>query len=291
MKVSIQNQNSEREIIAETIENTTMTTTVRTFIMPGNLIECAAVLKYSSCPECALNHPCIQGSLVFEALQNDSFIQSRAFYLLHIVMNNKRNQTQISSKRTKFERLSNQALAKSREFFGVASGNLEFITQSEEWCNIVFSKDKAAIDRDRLEIMTRWEWDQNWLEFEIEFNQLGSKYITESILLAKAAFHKLTVQSPKVYLCYANSQYYAEGYIQMGDYLATLAQCDLSKAPLYLDKAKEMYRKALLVFDDIRGFEHFTVIGGDVDEEMIERNRLLTSIHDELDSTMHGLLS
>jgi hypothetical protein len=256
------------------------------FIKPGNLEELLETVPYSGAPERSYNHPVIQGVLVFEAQNSDNLLeQARAFYLLHIVFNNRRMQTQITSQKDKFEKARNKVLTKSRELFTAISAEADFEEQKETWRKkYVFTKKD-----ERVKVLTALQWEQDWMEYEKQYNLLEIKYMSESILVAKAAFHKKTIHSPREYLQHANKQYYAEGFLALGEYLQTLAQCDLSKETLYLEKAKQLYKRALLEYNDIRGYNYFVVAQGEPDEEMEERHRMLKAMHDELERELTRL--
>jgi hypothetical protein len=173
------------------------------------------------------------------------------------------------------ENLKKKALQKAEIFFP-ATSDKKFDEQKEEWRKIYVFAD----ERESIQLLTDLEYEENWSGFETQYNSLDKKYVSEAILLAKAAFHRRTVDSLEKYLSYANSTYYAAGFIEMGNYLATLAQSDLLKHTEYTDKAKEFYRNALINHDDIRGYEYFISIGGVPDRDMIKKREILKNMYD-----------
>lgn len=246
-----------------------MLSEMNTFIKSGNLDELLSTVKYSRCPECSYNHPEIQGILVYEAQHSDNLLlKARSFYLLHIALRNKNLQIHSPEDKKKYSDLSDNFY---KIFISLVMSNDEnFETRKKEWESLYVSIPADKVEQ--INRLTTFRAKKKWMEFKSEYDH-SPKYIDEATFLAKLAFNgKIMGTTPDMYLELANTQYYAEGYIAMGDYVY---QKNLSYSI-------EMYKKALLVYNDIRGYERFVAINEIPTEEMKIKRTELERMHAQL---------
>jgi hypothetical protein len=264
-----------------------------------NLEELLNNVPYNTCPEFAYNHPLIQGALVFDAeLGATPLIKARAFYLLHIVYNNMQLRTANEMGDEGLKNLSKNALERSKSLLPEISEEV-FNEHAKEWRKNFIDIERSEDEKGRLQsligIENRFFPDQKekWNQYNTIYDQLSQKYVYESIELAKAAFRKdlVTKIPPKEFLKHANSLYYAEGCIKMAEYLRTLAVGDVGKKENYLELARNLYKKALLEFDDIRGYEHLQRMESTIDEEVRIKWQELKPIYDNLERRLLTLFS
>lgn len=260
---------------------------INPLVSRGNLGTLLARVPYNTCPEFAYNHPSIQGALIFDAESGATpFIKARAFYLLHVVYDNMQLRTSKDMEDTELEKLSQNALDRSKSLLSGISEDA-FNGYVKEWERDFIYNIKSTDDDERLKLLARIEntyFDdkkEKWRQYKETYERLSKKYIHESIELAKAALRDdLPVKTaPKEFLRHANTQYYAEGCIKMAEYLRTLAVGDVAKKEYYFNLAKDLYKKALLEFDDIRGYEYLSAMGEVMEEDVVRKWRELRPMY------------
>lgn len=245
-----------------------------TFIKPGNFERLLSTIRYSSCPQHSYNHPLIQGVLVFQAQHSgeDFLAKARAFYLLHIALKNKILQIQNIEEKKEYSDLANKFQEISRSL--IASNRQNFEAQKQQWEELYVSIPET--EKEQIKRLTSSRMNKKWIAFQNEYDT-APKYIDEAILLAQLIFnHKITTGTANMYLEFANTEYYAQGYIAMGDYVY---KSDRSYAA-------EMYQKALLEHNDLRGYQRFVAIAETPTEEMERKKEELEKMHLQLNGEL-----
>lgn len=239
-----------------------------TFIKEGNIVDLLRAVKYSSCPEHSYNHPAIQGALVFKIKNDrDPLEKALAFYLLHVALKNKNLHIQSSQDQMEFSELSQRFREISIAL--ATSNGRNFDEQEEEWKSLYVSI--PVDEKDQIKKLTIYEMNQEWEMLQGEYDR-SKKYVDQAILLAKLAFIKKIDVMPDPYIRFANTPYYAEGCLAIGD-------CTYRRNP---DYSKSMYQEALLDHNDIRGYARFIAAGGKPSELMEAKREELERMHAQL---------
>ena len=270
-------------------------------IKAGNLEELLRQIPYSACPEFAFNSPLIQGCLIYDAISNpDPLIQARAYYLLHILLHNMILRSSSEEEDRENELMSKNALNKATKLLQEHLPDADSQEVIKQWsktyqtriqgdqndCELLFALR-------RLDNTFHHNGKEKWAKYQTIYDQLQTKYIDESIRIAIVAFQNQLPSkiAPKEYLKYTNTPYYAVGYIEMAHYLRKVALVNSEMRESWINLAQDLYRKAVMEFNDIRGYKYLQNMNIELDEEVRQKGLELNSIYKDLQSALVSLFS
>ncbi len=215
--------------------------------------------RYAICPEFSYKHPEILKDLVSVIGGDDVDDNEKAciFYLLHLGMSQlAQSYGGNMTKKEEFEGKSSVFLDKARVISGLSES--EFCEKTNEWYKEYVRGEHSS--EDTIREFSGFCVSQKWKELKDLYDSSDVKYVDMAVHLAKAAINGYIDQSPRDYINAANTKYYAEGCIEIANYLTNIYFAE--KSTMEEDEKKKvfeeiirLYCQAVSEFDDLRGYE------------------------------------